>query len=229
MIRYLLVTSLLLAACSQKTDLNDSGNSSGPATTQTSEPHPEKLRPLSYSQLLSHVTGDLNKDEISDSVVVSIDTLNRFHPYRLLVYFGKPGNNYELAVTADNIIEPDRPDGEEPAFLDGAGFESVTIERGVLWINGVWLRGRYEHKFRYQDGNFELIGYTSADASGGLIYSRDFNLVTGNCIDKKEFIGAPEDYDPEIYKEGETRKKMLIRPLPKLQEFRPFTDERIDF
>ena len=166
---------------------------------------------------VSNATGDLNKDGIEDLVTVMQDTLHENAPYRIAVFFGIADGGHKLVVSSDQLIEPQYPDGRD-GYRYGNGFEGIEIKKGILIVNNSLLRGYFEYKFRYQDGNFELIGYTSGSSDGvGRIYSEDFNLSTGDRYLKEE------NYETGKIVRNEKTKK-LIRPLPKLQEVKAFED-----
>jgi len=168
-----------------------------------------------FNITVSKATGDLNKDGIEDMVSVRQDSVHDKGPYRIQVLFGLEGGGYKPIVSSDQLIEPQYPDGRD-GYRTGNGFDGVEIKKGILIVSNFLLRGHYEYKFRYQNGNFELIGYTYASSDGiGKIYSEDFNLSTGERF-----------YKEELYETGEISRnentKDLIRPLPKLQDIIPF-------
>ncbi|WP_294818955.1 hypothetical protein [uncultured Flavobacterium sp.] len=159
---------------------------------------------------VAKATGDLNKDGIEDLVTVMQDTLHENASYMIQVFFGIEGG-YKPVVSSDELIEPQYPDGRD-GFQYGNGFDSVEIKRGILLVNTSLLRGFITQKFRYQNGNFELIGYTSSSSDGiGRIYSEDFNLSTGDRL-----------ITVELYETGRMERtektKKVIRPLPRLQD-----------
>lgn len=150
--------------------------------------------------------------------LVTQDSLHEFAPYRLQVFFKQPNGQYKLVVTSTKIIEPQYPDGRD-GYSTGNEFGEVSINKGVLGIRFDLLRGNFEHKFRYQHGHFELIGYTSYSSDGqGVMESIDFNLSTGVRIEKLQ------RYDTDKLISSKT-KKILIRPLPKLQDIVPLENE----
>ena len=170
-----------------------------------------------FDHKVIEVIGDLNKDSLPDKVIVTQDTLNENSPYRVQVFFKEPNGQFKLIVTTTKIIEPQYPDGKDGYRTDD--FSDVTINKGVLSVNFQLLRGHFEYKFRYQNGNFELIGFSEGYSDGqGVVSSTDFNLSTGIRIEKSERY----DIDKILsYK----KKKILIRPLPKLQDIKPFENE----
>lgn len=166
---------------------------------------------------VSKAIGDLNKDGLDDLVTVMQDTVHENAPYRIAVFFGVADEEYKLVVLSGQLIEPQYPDGRD-GYRYGNGFEGVEIKKGILIVNNSLLRGHFEQKFRYQNGNFELIGYTSTSSDGvGRIYSEDFNLSTGDRFLKEE------NYETGKIVRNEKTKK-LIRPLPKLQDMKAFED-----
>ena len=167
---------------------------------------------------VTEVKGDLNKDNLIDKVVVKQDTLNENSPYQLEIYFAKPNGDFELIVSSTKIIEAQYPEGKN-GYRTGNGFYNITIKKGIVSVNFELLRGHFEHKFRFQNGNFELIGFSKVYSDGqGIIATTDFNLSTGIRIEKSE------RYDVEKVISN-TKKKILIRPLPKLQDVKPFENE----
>jgi hypothetical protein len=166
------------------------------------------------------VEGSLNKDNLADRVVITQDTIHTNAPYRLQVFFKEPNGQFKLIVSSVKIIEPQYPDGRD-GYETGNSFSDVTIKNRVLSVNFELLRGHYEHKFRFQNGNFELIGFSMVYSDGhGVIVTEDFNLSTGIRIQKEE------RYDTDDNKTiSNTKKKVLIRPLPKLQDVVPRENE----
>ncbi len=171
-----------------------------------------------FNHKVMEVEGDLNKDSLPDKAIVTQDTLNENAPYRLQVFFKEPNGKYKLIVTSTKIIEPQYPDGRE-GYRTGNEFGEISISKGVLSVRFDLLRGNFEHKFRFQKGNFELIGYSEVSSDGqGEMTTIDFNLSTGVRIEKLE------RYDTNkllSYK----KKKTLIRPLPKLQDIKAMDNE----
>ena len=141
---------------------------------------------LNFDHTVMVVEGDLNKDSLVDKVVITQDTLNENAPYRLQIFFKETNRNLRLIVSSTKIIEPQYPDGRD-GYRTGNGFSDVTIKNGVLIVNFGLLRGHYEHKFRFQNGNFELIGFSEGYSDGhGVMTTTYFNLSTGIRIEKTE-------------------------------------------
>jgi hypothetical protein len=156
---------------------------------------------------VTKATGDLNKDGIEDLVTVTQDTIGEAWPYRIEVSFGTENGSFRPVVSSDKLI-PESKYG----YMYGSGFRNVEIKKGVLYVNMDLLRGGCIYKFRYQNGNFELIGYTHGSIdSMMMIYSVDFNLSTGMKFSKQE-----SNETGKVVKDEKIKK--LIRPLPKFQD-----------
>ena len=172
-----------------------------------------------FTFLVTKVLGDLNKDNLEDKVIVTQDTINQNSPYKLQIFFAQPNGEFKLIATSTKAIAPQYPDGRD-GYRTGDGFIDITIIKGIVSVNFGLLRGHFEHKYRFQNGNFELIGYSLVSSDGhGTMYTTDFNLSTGMRIEKTESYGE-DDQAPTT-----TKKKILIRPLPKIQDVEPFENE----
>lgn len=170
----------------------------------------------SFNNIITAITGDLNKDKLPDSVIVSQDTSDNNAPYRLQIFFKNAHAGYRLVIQNDSAIEAGFPNGKE-GFLTGTKFSAISIKKGVLAINTELLRGWYEYKFRYQNGYFALIGFTRTYSDGnGISTQTDLNLSTGILL---ETI-MRYDTDKVI---SNTKKKIKINPLPDLKGFTPFS------
>lgn len=171
-----------------------------------------------FDHKVMEVEGDLNRDNIVDKVVVTQDTLNESAPYRLQIFFNEPNGRSKLIVSSTKIIEPQYPNGRD-GYVTGERFSDITLEKGLLSVNFELLRGHYEHKFRFQNGNFELIGFSMVYSDGrGVMTTTDFNLSTGIRVEKRE------RYDTDKVLSNKKRK-ILVRPLPKLQDIVPMENE----
>lgn len=86
----------------------------------------------------------------------------------------------------------------------GDPYAGIEMNNGILIIyeegGSSWKWSRTD-KYRYQDGEFYLIGYT--ENYGKLCeywMNIDFNLLTGQIIVKKEYETCEEPGQQEIYK-----------------------------
>lgn len=172
-----------------------------------------------FTKEITKVKGDLNKDGLIDYVQVLQDTVSETAPYKLEVYFAETNGNFKKIISTIKAIDPQFPEGRN-GYNNGNSFYEITITKGILSIHNELIRGNFEHKFRYQNGNFELIGFSQVYSDGqGTMGMIDFNLSTGIRIK------TTEPYGEDDFPKTKTQKKIMIRPLPKLQDFTPFTNE----
>ncbi len=173
----------------------------------------------SYSFIVhvNTVYGDLNKDGLIDVATVTQDTLNENAPYKLDIFFKQPNGDLKLITSSIKAIGPQFPNGRE-SHTWGDGFGQLSIHNGVLWIETGFIRGHMEHKFRYQNDKFELIGYSFANVTAGQITIIDYNLSTGKRIVKE---GAISDDDYKVTED----KIIKLNPLPSLDEFEPYVND----
>ena len=173
----------------------------------------------------TEATGDLNKDGIADLVVVSTpdfkeNTKTRddgfvynFNQPLLAVYFGTAEGKLQLWRQYDQVV-PARPD--EYVSIDA----SLTItEKGVLRIAletfssmGGWGSENCNFSYRYQDGDFYLIGkeYRSMSRNTGEMETTSENYLTWRRQVVKENVF--DDDKPKTEKWTKLPKK----PLEKL-------------
>lgn len=165
-----------------------------------------------YNSIVYKISGDLNKDNIPDLIVVKEDTIDKHNPYLLEIFFQNKNGNYETIFTSTKAVMERYPYGDQRTELT---LEDLQIKNGILIFKNGMIRGSMIHKFRYQNGEFELIGYTYTNASAGYIEHTDYNLSTGEKVDKHT------DYETnKVLKFSKTKKKMAS--LPTLKDFSPF-------
>ncbi|MBF7091385.1 hypothetical protein IUY40_07525 [Flavobacterium sp. ALJ2] len=165
--------------------------------------------------LIKKVKGDLNKDNLNDLVVVTQDTIDEKAPYKLEIFFAQPNGTFKQIISTTKAIDLQYPEGKNGNYY-GQTFDDISITKGVLIIRNELIRGNFEHKFRYQNTNFELIGFSQTYSDGqGTMGIIDFNLSTGIQIK------TTERYDDSDEKPTKIQKKIIIQPLPKLQDFAP--------
>ncbi|MGA9996235.1 MAG: hypothetical protein WBP93_12525 [Pyrinomonadaceae bacterium] len=153
---------------------------------------------------------DLNGDGRSDAVAVistgeqgynektqTSDFVTRF---LLLALRGDDGKLHRSVVSDDAVL-----DGDEGGVL-GDPFQDVTVERGAVVIvhyGGSRDRWGYTHRYRFQSGQWMLIGLT--DESGDTLSpehfdKRDVNLSTGLVL------ASSRDLNEENMRLGPLRK-----------------------
>lgn len=167
---------------------------------------------------ITEVVGDLNNDKLDDKVVVMQDTVNEIAPFRLEIFFANSNGIFNNIATSTKIIAPQYPNGRRD-FLTGNSLENIIIKKNIVIVNYGLLRGHLEHKFRYQNGNFELIGYTATYLENPQIIKMiDFNLSTGIRIEKNGEVGSDKI-------KLKSKTNVMIRPLPKIQDVEPFEND----
>jgi hypothetical protein len=163
------------------------------------------------------VSGDLNKDGISDvAMIIEKDTKEIEQKNRsILIAFGNKDSTYTLSVISKNPILQANEGG-----IFGDPLESIAIDKGTLLIKhygGSNWRWYKSHRFRYQDNAFYLIGATEGSYNSGTTLpenadEEDYNLLTGDfTIRKADSNGVLQT----------TKGNRGKKPLVKLDEFKP--------
>jgi hypothetical protein len=159
--------------------------------------------PKNYS-IIDTVSGDLDNDGISELVAAynaqkenDDDDLFESIPRELIIY-KKQNNKWILWKNSKQALY-----GSKDGGMMGDPFGSIAIEKGILNISqdggSSWKWGHTD-KYRYQNGGFILIGYTSAYGKPCEYWETvDFNLSTGKIIVKKEYEEC-EDEEQKIFK-----------------------------
>ena len=175
--------------------------------------------------LVREEEGDLNRDGKMDRVTVHMDTVNETNPLRLQIYLSQPKGKLDLVVSSTQIIEPQYP-VEKHGEYNGYQIPDFRIEKGTLLMWSEIKGGNITYTFKYQNGNFELINIDKLtnNATQGYIDENTiftetkFNLVTGIRIE------TDDTNSDKILKNNKRKKTVLIRPLPKIQDFK-FSDK----
>ena len=173
----------------------------------------------------TEATGDLNKDGIADLVVVATpdfkeNTKTRddgfvynFNQPLLAVYFGTAEGKLQLWRQYDQVV-PARPD--EYVSIDA----SLTItEKGVLRIAletfssmGGWGSENCNFSYRYQDGDFYLIGKESRNMSRN---TGEMETTSENYLTWRRQVVKENVFDDDKPKK-EKWTKLPKKPLEKL-------------
>ncbi len=156
--------------------------------------------------------GDLNKDGLKDKTVITMDTIDASVPLRLQIFFLQPNKKFKMVFSSTDVIEPQ--------YVNGIHTKNTIpyffIEKGYLLMSSEKDDVRYEHKFIYRNGIFQLIKISS------IVYDGQ-NATTETVLDLVAGVRTEtlESLDPEKAIKRNT-KKMMIRPLPTLQNLRTF-------
>ena len=190
---------------------------------------PKAFVPKGYS-LFQQYKGDLNKDGKPDVVLmikgtdkskwVDDEYRGRLDRNRrgLIILFKRDGG-YELIAENDECFSSENEDGG----VYYAPELDFYIKNNTLILH--YAHGRYgywKYIFRYQNNDFELIGYFgSYDRGPVVLYITDVNFSTRTCV-YKENINADDDEAEEEFKVKTIKFKR--KNLIKLSEITDFDE-----
>ncbi|TXF89436.1 hypothetical protein FUA23_10745 [Neolewinella aurantiaca] len=215
---------LLLILCACKND----DKAPDAAVTQKPEmklPAPKKVQIRSGKATFvedetpeANVEDDLNGDGERDrlDVITTKEENDGLGFKRQLVVYSGEGADLDAWYTAGEVILSTRHGG-----MMGDPLESVKIENGTIVVRhfgGSRAKWHNTHRFRWQDGDFKLIGATIINDDACTEYTElDYNLSTGEA----EYSVTPQDCTGDEIKKGVKlittfRKKM---PLPSMDGF----------
>ena len=151
------------------------------------------LRSWEYNE----TTGDLNKDGIDDLVVIATPTneanmrvredgyVYNFNQPVLAIYWGDGKGGYRLWKGYDNVI-PARQDEAVSVDCGAKITDRHTLVFSVEYFAtmGGWDTPNYTYVFRYQNGDFCLIGQEESHASrnSGEYEKDSYNYLTGKKL-----------------------------------------------
>lgn len=174
-------------------------------------------------KLEAKAAGNLNGDNLPDSALVlhMADPANLVpldwdpnqkydsNPRMLVILFGRKGGGYTLA-SADQKLIPRRENQNQDD-----PFEEVAIANGTLRVKmhlfmsaGGWEMGGSAFTFRWQDGDFKLIGFEGDTVmrNSGETEEVSVNYLTGRKLVKRGNIGT----DKQTTKAVKIARKPLI-------------------
>lgn len=166
----------------------------------------QELPILKNHSIISRVSGDLDMDGVNELVIAftPINDPSEDLPRKLIIY-KMADNQWVVWKKSDQALL-----GSLEGGVMGDPFGEIVIKNGILIIShqggSSWKWGHTD-KYRYQDGEFYLIGYTSIAGRLCEYWKQvDFNLSTGKMVVKKEYENCEvPDSDQVIYKrENET-------------------------
>lgn len=189
---------------------------------------PTDFLPKGY-KVFEKVTGDLDKDGVDDCVLIIKGTdKNKFvtdenrgkldrNRRGIIVLFNRQGH-YELASKNYDCFSSENEDGG----VYYAPELSVEIRKAKLYVH--YAHGRYgywEYTFRFQNGDFELIGYDAT--SGGAVIEGETSI---NFSTKKKHQRVNTNKDAEGGDEvfTETWKNISIDKLIRLSAIKDFDE-----
>lgn len=153
--------------------------------------------------VIETVDGDLDGDHIPEKVIVynTKDTTD-FGNFREIQILKKVNQKWTILEKSRNAILKSKDGG-----MMGDPYQSTEIKNGILMITQAggssWKWG-YTDKYRFQNGHFELIGYSSGNGKPKEYWiDIDFNLSTGKLIFDKE-VENTEEY-------GNSKSEIFIK------------------
>ncbi len=156
--------------------------------------------PVNYL-VIDTVSGDLDNDGKKELVVAyntkPEDESQESVPRELIIY--KFQNNQWLTwKTSHQALYGSRDGG-----MMGDPFGDIEIKKGILLISqngGSSWKWAFTDKYRYQQGDFYLIGYTTVFGKPCEYWTNvDFNVSTGKMLVKKEYEECKTE-EQKIYK-----------------------------
>jgi hypothetical protein len=172
-------------------------------------------------KILDEIEGDLDKDGVSEKVIVyDTEKETDFGTERQIYIYKKNNDKWELWEKSIGAILPSQHGG-----MMGDPFEGISIERNCIVIHhfgGSRQKWNYTHRFRYQSGDFQLIGATVNFGSPcDYFFTFDYNLSNGKINYEKETEDC-ENENSKIEKEEMIRK---LETLPTMNGFYPGNTE----
>jgi len=156
--------------------------------------------------------GDLNKDGLTDKTVITMDTIDASVPLRLQIFFQQPSKKFKLVFSSTEVIEPQYVNG----IHTKNSIPYFFIESGYLLMNSEKNDVRFEHKFIYKNGSFQLIKISSVVYDGQNSTTETvFDLVSGVKTAITTPLGSAKA-------SNKYTNKIMIRPLPTLQNLKSF-------
>ena len=191
-------------------------------------------------QILYEVEGDLNNDNLNDIALIientdsgNIKKNDSFGPETLnlneriiLVLFQEKDGSYTLKSKNDKgFIESENseinPELSDPLEDGGMNIVNNTLRiKFNYWSSaGTWYTSTREYVFRYQNNQFELIGFeeNSYHRASGEMITYSYNLSTG----KIKIVTGENMFDDNESKPEVEWKEKVIEPKPILDEIYP--------
>ena len=190
--------------------------------------NPADFLPEGYF-IVEKIYGDLNNDRTEDCVMLikKIDKSNIIkHEFRgeldrnrrgIIILFSKNGS-YELAAKNYDCFSSENEEGG----VYYAPELSPIIEKGKLYIH--YSHGRYgywSYTFRFQNSDFELIGYDESSHRGPIINNDlSINFLTKKKHERVNVNENTQESGEEVFKE--TWTKISIENFTKLEDIKDF-------
>jgi hypothetical protein len=155
--------------------------------------------PENYT-VLDSVYGDLDKDSINELVVAyNIGEESEYEgvPRELVIYKLENNQWVEWKKSRQALL------GSQDGGMMGDPYEQMIVKNGILIIKesgGSSWKWASVDKYRFQHGEFYLIGYTQYNGKSCEYWQEvDFNLVTGQMIIDRDYEEC-EHAEPVVFK-----------------------------
>ncbi|UZT97483.1 hypothetical protein ODZ84_20255 [Chryseobacterium fluminis] len=144
------------------------------------------------SEVIETVDGDLDGDHIPEKVIIyNTKDTTAYGNIREIQILKNSNGKWAILEKSRNAVLSSNAGG-----MMGDPYQSTEIKKGILEITQAggssWKWG-YTDKYRFQNGHFELIGYSSSSGKPEEYWTDvDFNLSTGRLILAKEVENTKE-------------------------------------
>lgn len=162
------------------------------------------------SEIIETIDGDLDGDKIPEKVIIynTKDTTDMGNVREIQILKKNNGKWTVLEKSKNAVLE------SNAGGMMGDPYQSTTIKNGILEIiqagGSSWKWDRTD-KYRFQNGNFELIGYSSTYGKPEEYFTDvDFNLSTGQLVYSKEVESTDRPDNGKSEKETFIKKGLKI-------------------
>lgn len=214
---------------------NELAEEVGPVPIFSISENPNDFIPFGYVEY-EKTFADLNKDGLKDCIVIIQDTkkenfvqdeyqgeLNRNR--RGLVIAFKTDKGYKLINRNMNCFASADEEGGTYFYPE----LSVYSEKGLLYVHyahGIY--GYWKYTFRYQNDNFELIGFDRYQHQGPIeLKGLSINFSTGKkLVRTNKYLDDPEKYEEsdEFIETWTTLPKNPLYKLSEIEDFETFNE-----
>lgn len=245
--KLILICVIILTGCQNKTDKNKPNTQTNISYVSKEKPKEIELN-KKFSDFVpkgffiyeeegwENIKGDLNKDGLEDIVLLIkatdkskiVQDENRGPLDRnrrgIIILFNK-GTYYEIASENHTCFTSENEEG-------GAYYApelGLYIKNGNLCVH--YYHGRYgywKYTFRYQNNDFEMIGFDHSSNNGPTIISEtSINFLTKKKL-YRENLNFESAKDDEVENFKDTWTKININNLMQLSEIKDFDELELD-
>ena len=181
----------------------------------------EKIVPEGWEH--EEALGDLNKDGVKDLVVLAKPNFKEnmqtrddgyeynFNPYILAIYFGRAEGDFKQWKQYENLFEPDSEWTTNDVDVEITERGTLNISTSFFASAGSYGTNQTKYTFRFQNGDFYLIGKESTDMMRN---TGEMTTVSENYLTWKRQTIKDNAFEDVVKKE--TWSKLTKKPLKKL-------------